>query len=375
MAPELETGTGIPETTTPTAATEPTAPIQTTATEPTTPAAETQPQSKEAAEPEITLSENGEISLSDNYFNELFPGLEDTEQNQAEGQEDSSDPSQQPAAAPAAPAEYTDKDLPGLTLETLDRNRLPAAVKAYLPFLDDYTQRTTGDFQKMRDYAAQLETRLALLQAGSPQAAPAQAPEPPKVLGQKELVEAAKSTAAGQLGIKPDEIDLYDPTHLTALSAASAELAIKNQQAAQKQAQRETDERDYGVFANNLYAQPDYAPFEAWVAQSLARQNLTFRDVTSTVARTGDYRGYMNALQEAYQTFRRLQAQTPPQPQAQVPRQAPPQPQQRPAGVSVPRLESGGGGGAQSTPKLDYARFSAADLDAQAKLLMEAGFV
>jgi hypothetical protein len=266
-------------------------------------------------------------------------------------------------------AEYTETDIAGLPLDQMDRARFPAAVKAYLPAFDRYMQSIGAEYRQLQNYTAQLEARLAASGAKNAPDGVNTPTEAPKSLNQKELLEAARKTAAERLGVKPEDLDFYDAAHLTALTAATTELTIKNRESAARSEQRAAEAGEYLAFSQSVARLPDFAEFENWVRGRLAEKGETFDRVRAVVEQTGDYRGYMNGIRNAYQAFKARGSAPDPA------RGVAPGPVIGGAAPRPPQLEGGGGNPPSGTVVLDFAKFASADSDTQARLLRAAGYV
>lgn len=291
-------------------------------------------------QPEITLSEDGEVAFSESFF-----GGHD-ESGSEDGPAQTPEPAAQPEATEAAG--YTDDDLRDTPWEEWDPERISGDVKRYIPFLQEQLAR--------RQAAAAQMQAVRMAQAQPPRASAAG----PAVLSQKEITEAAQKMARERLGLKEgEELDLYEPEHVAALSLAAQETRARNQYEIAQFRRAEAEQRQFGAFAADLASRSDFAEFDRWVTGRLATAGLRPEQLQDYVAQTGDIAGVQRTVAGWYQTWRQQRSAP-----AAAAKQAP-----RPPVVET------GTGAAPERKVINLRDFGDMDEDDQARALMDAGLV
>lgn len=300
-------------------------------------------------QPEITLSEDGEVAFSDSFFGGRDGGERERE---SEGE---SAPEPHPEPEPAI-AGYTDDDLRDTPWEEWDPERISGDVKRYIPFMQEQLARRQAA-------AAQMQAvRMAQAQA------PRQAAAGPAVLSQKEITEAAQKMARERLGLKEgEELDLYEPEHVAALSLAAQETRARNQYEIAQFRRVEAEQRQFGAFAADLASRSDFAEFDRWVTGRLATAGLRPEQLQDYVAQTGDIAGVQRTVTGWYQAWRQ-QRSAPAAPAAAA---APAGTKQAPR----PPVVETGTGAAPERKVINLRDFGDMDEDDQARALMDAGLV
>ena len=187
----------------------------------------------------------------------------------------------------------------------------------------------------------------------------------------KEIAALARKVAAERLGVKPEDLDTYDPEHVAALGMAVQDIAARNKAevaAWQGQAQAQ---QDLQRFAVDLASQPDFQQFDSWVTGRLASAGMSADQLLVYVQQTGDLAGVQRAVTEMYREWKSQGAQAPQGAQPQSPQQQKPQGAVLP---KVPALESANGA-AQVRKTVDLRGFGDMDDDSQARALIEMGLV
>jgi hypothetical protein len=324
-------------------------------------ASESTPISPEGiAEDQAGITEDGEVVFGDKFFDDLISPEEPGIQNEAR--------------IAQTQQEYTLEEVQGIPFEQIDRARLPASVKAYLPAFDSYYQQRMQEMTQLQQYAQTLETQLQQGVIAPAQATPSQQPQryidTLSVLEPQQLTERARAAAAERLKIKPEEIDTFDANHVAALTMAATELTVRNSQTLAKREEYARDLHDCNLFISKLSTMPDYREFEQHILTTLNKAGHTPQTLMAYVARTGAIREYMGGVYAAYTQFRQAKGS---RPQSGVPSTAPQRsPAARPA---LPKLESSGAAPPQTRKNIDLNLFGQLDSDRQAKLLEEAGYL
>jgi hypothetical protein len=274
------------------------------------------------------LTGNGEVEFGDDFFNGLLPRESEPEEAEPKGAE----------------SLYTPEDLkraiPG-SLSALAAERMPDAVRPYYEAVQEHIagiEQTLGRREAVvLERERQIEAFLRQVQAQQAQPqAQERAQAPAATATAKELAAGAVRAAAEKLGIKPDEIDTLDATHVAAITLAANEMAEAERGEALKRtqaAETEAKQRDFGNFLSQLAGQPGYAEFDQWSLSKLAEEGATPQDIIAYASRTGDYEGVKRKLAAMYREWTQAQTST-----KTAAAQA-----QKPANLPAPALESSGG--------------------------------
>ena len=149
----------------------------------------------------IALDDDGELQFGDKFFDayrEDFGAPQGG--HEPERKEDG------PANAAPSPAFYTVDELKAFeSVDQIDPARFPEAMQPYLPVIRDYVLALQRQVGLLRSMEASRSTPR-------PQA---QAPQAPRPMGHKEIAALASKVAAERLGVKPEDLDTYDPEHVS----------------------------------------------------------------------------------------------------------------------------------------------------------------
>mgnify|MGYP000888842871 CR=1 FL=1 len=305
----------------------------------------------------VALDDDGELLFGDKFF--------DTYREDFGAPQGGQEPEQKedgPANAAPSPAFYTVDELKAFeSVDQIDPARFPEAMQPYLPVIRDYVlglQRQVGLLRSME----------ASRSAPRPQT---QAPQAPRPMEHKEIAALARKVAAERLGVKPEDLDTYDPEHVAALGMAVQDIAARNRAevaAWQGQAQAQ---QDLQRFAVDLASQPDFQQFDAWVTGRLASAGMSADQLLVYVQQTGDLAGVQRAVTEMYREWKSQGAQAPQGAQPQSPQQ------QKPQGAVLPKVPvvESANGAAQGRKTVDLRGFGDMDDDSQARALIEMGLV
>lgn len=307
----------------------------------------------------VALDDNGELLFGDKFFDtyrEDFGAPQD-----AQGADQTQNPAE-PAQATPPPAFYTADELKSFdSIDQIDPARFPEAMQPYLPVIRDYVLALQRQVGLLRSMEASRSTPR-------PQA---QAPQAPRPMEHKEIAALARKVAAERLGVKPEDLDTYDPEHVAALGMAVQDIAARNRAevaAWQGQAQAQ---QDLQRFAVDLASQPDFQQFDAWVTERLASAGMSADQLLVYVQQTGDLAGVQRAVTEMYREWKSQGAQAPQGAQPQSPQQ------QKPQGAVLPKVPvvESANGAAQGRKTVDLRGFGDMDDDSQARALIEMGLV
>ena len=299
---------------------------QTTATlEATTEVAE----APSTPEPVMSLSEDGELDVSDGFWGD----------GAGASVEDEPAPEPVPEAPPETLSGYTDDELRDTPWEQWDEARITGDVKRYIPFLRD-----------------QMERRARVAQMMGPPMRPMPQPQPAPQMGTKEITAAATRAAKEKLGLKDDDaLDFYEPEHVAALSLAAQEIQARQHADAARAERTAQDVRAFGDFAVSLAGRSDFAEFDRWVTGRLAAAGMHPEQLREYAVRTGDVAGVHRTVAGWYQAWQEQKA--------------------KPKAAQKPPVVEGGTGGVPGKRGVDLRGFGDMDDDDQARALMDMGLV
>lgn len=180
---------------------------------------QTEPSQADApGESQITLSESGELDISDNFWDEHPKEPARTPQT----------PTPEQPAAHYTPEELAEAFING----NIDETKLK-------PELTEYYKAINAIAQRRQEAQRQAQLRQAQLQQAQLQQAQQQTPQTQPEMSKESwarLKEVGKIVAAQRyLGIEPGAFDEYDPNHVAAQNMAMIELREQAQQMAQTQ--------------------------------------------------------------------------------------------------------------------------------------------
>ena len=280
------------------------------------------------SEPEVTMTEDGEVEFSDDFFTDF-------------GSDE-----------PELPKMYTEDELKATPFEAWDVNRLEGDVRDYIPIVRDQMLRR------------QMEMQLSQRPSTPPTM------NAPRQYTPSELADAAKNVACERLGLDdPDDFDEYESEHQAAMKLAMDELSQRrNMEVAQYQRAAQ-GYQDLQNFNAALVRQPDYMEFDRWFSGKLQEAGVTAAQVNAGLqeyARRsgGDYGALKGVIAGWYQEFRGERDGN----RGGMPR----------SGNRVnrpPVLERAGGSGYNERGRVNMRNFGELDPDAQAKALMRMGIV
>lgn len=302
----------------------------------------------------VALGDDGELLFGDKFFDSYREDFGAPQDAQGTGQ---GQPPAEPAQATPPPAFYTADELKSFdSIDQIDPARFPEAMQPYLPVIRDYVLALQRQVGLLRSMEASRSTPR-------PQA---QAPQAPRPMEHKEIAALARKVAAERLGVKPEDLDTYDPEHVAALGMAVQDIAARNRAEVAAWQGHAQAQQDLQRFAVDLASQPDFQQFDAWVTGRLASAGMSADQLLVYVQQTGDLAGVQRAVTEMYREWKSQGAQAPqgaqqPRPQGAVP-------------PKVPVVESANGA-AQVRKTVDLRGFGDMDDDSQARALIEMGLV
>ena len=307
----------------------------------------------------VALGDDGELLFGDKFFDTYREDFGAPQDAQGTGQ---GQPPAEPAQATPPPAFYTADELKSFdSIDQIDPARFPEAMQPYLPVIRDCVlalQRQVGLLRSME----------ASRSASRPQA---QAPQAPRPMEHKEIAALARKVAAERLGVKPEDLDTYDPEHVAALGMAVQDIAARNRAEVAAWQGHAQAQQDLQRFAVDLASQPDFQQFDAWVTGRLASAGMSADQLLVYVQQTGDLAGVQRAVTEMYREWKSQGAQAPQGAQPQSPQQ------QKPQGAVLPKVPvvESANGAAQGRKTVDLRGFGDMDDDSQARALIEMGLV
>ena len=298
---------------------------QTTATLEATSSEVDAAQAPQAPEPVMSLSEDGELDVSDGFW--------------GDGAGASVEDEPAPEPVPEAPVVYTDDELRDTPWEQWDEARITGDVKRYIPFLRD-----------------QMERRARVAQMMGPQHRPMPQPPAAPQMGTKEIAAEAAKAAKAKLGLGEDDaLDFYEPEHVAALSLAAQEIQASQREAVARAERTAQDVRAFEEFAAGLAARSDFAEFDRWVTGRLASAGMHPEQLREYAVRTGDVAGVHRTVAGWYQAWQEQKA--------------------KPKAAQKPPVVEGGTGGVPGKRGVDLRGFGDMDDDDQARALMDMGLV
>ena len=327
---------------------------------------------KDALPPDgLALDEDGALQFGDAFFDSFREppvpmGFQQNQEPKAEqaSNQASEGQGQDPQAAATQPVgNYTPDELMTTPLEQIQETRFPEAMRPYLPVVRDYILGLHRQIELL--HGMQTQPLQPTRQATSPQREPT-APQPLGTMGPKDWAKAAQKLACERLGIPEGEIDCYDPEHVAALSMAAQEVS-EQRRAETAQAQRSRQERqEFSRFSAELVGRPDFAEFDRWVTDRLARAGMSSDQLYEYARQTGDIAGVHRTVAEMYQIWQGQKggSQKTGGNANSATRNAP----------KVPVVESAGGT-AQIKKSFDVKRLGELDEDEQARAFMDMGLV
>lgn len=307
----------------------------------------------------VALGDDGELLFGDKFFDTYREDFGAPQDAQGTGQ---GQPSAEPAQATPPPAFYTADELKSFdSIDQIDPARFPEAMQPYLPVIRDYVLALQRQVGLLRSMEASRSTPR-------PQA---QAPQAPRFMEHKEIAALARKVAAERLGVKPEDLDTYDPEHVAALGMAVQDIAARNKAEVAAWQGHAQAQQDLQRFAVDLASQPDFQQFDAWVTGRLASAGMSADQLLVYVQQTGDLAGVQRAVTEMYREWKSQGAQAPQGAQPQSPQQ------QKPQGAVLPKVPvvESANGAAQVRKTVDLRGFGDMDDDSQARALIEMGLV
>jgi hypothetical protein len=295
-----------------------------------------------AGENDITLGEDGELSIPDSFWDDM--GLDaGTEKPEPAHPEPAHPEPAHPEPAPAPVAHYTPEEFgAAFAAGTIDEARLSPDIAKF--------------------YSA------AMAKVQPPQAPQMPQQQPAAMTPQQYtmLRDAAKRVAAkNYLGINPDEFDEMDPSHLEAQRFAMGQIQTRAQEIATARAAEAARAQQLASEIGSLdaeYRQKDPEFFEKH--ESVMRHYIQRMPYSAAVEaiwaiQTGDIANIKKFLNDVYQDYKKG-------------RPAP----VRPAPVTPPAVMKAGGGPAENknTGVVDAEELTGMSPDEQADWLLKNGF-
>jgi hypothetical protein len=312
----------------------------------------------------LALDEEGELQFGDAFFDAFREEGAPAEPKQKQEPEPETAPQgqPQPQAAETPPTGfYTPEELTATPLEQIQDARFPEAMRPYLPVIRDYVlglHRQIGLLQGM-----QAQQGHSPQQAASPQSEPT-APRHPKTMGPKDWAAAAQKLACERLGIPEGGIDCYDPEHVAALSMAAQEISEQRRAEAAQAQHTQQAYQEFTKFSAELAGRPDFAEFDRWVTDKLAKAGMSSDQLYEYARRTGDIAGVHRTVAEMYQMWQGQKGAVQ-KPDVKPGTQSP---------QKIPVVEVSGGA-AQVKKSFDVSRLGELEEDEQAKVFMDMGLV
>ena len=307
-----------------------------------------QQQSQE--EPEIGITEDGEVTFKDGFFGDFSKKAEEDVTNK---QPSTTTPQQ------TTPNYYTDEELQNIPFEQWDMARMPEEVRRYAEVLNKQREIQFKQ-QRAQQQAEQIRNTPMPNLLG----------EEPKPYTPKELVESANKLAMERLKIKEDDFDPeYDAEHRAAVDIAKNDLIQQRNYEAAVYRQKATEFNDLMNFNANLVKIPDYDKFSEWYDNAIQKIGKTNQQVQNELVSVAQQRGcyeVMRIIQSWYKTFKQQAAQ-----QAQAVEVKP----QKEKAKIPPKLESTQGGNTSNRKTYNMRDFGQLDDDAQAQALIDMGIV
>lgn len=275
-----------------------------TAAAPATPT-ESSPAEVPASEPEIAVTSDGEVMISDSLWEEPEKPAQPEQDAQSEGDNDvnnapplSSTPlinTQQPTP-PTQPVMYTDEELRETPFEQWDETRISGDVSRYIPFFKEQLARRRAQAEFVARHNAQA---LAAPQQNAPQM-----PQAPQPYTPKELSEAAVKLARERLKLDDDdEFDMYEPEHFAAMQQATGELQAARREEIAKFQHAAQGQEQFGRFWADMSARADINDFNNWATETLIRNGQRPEMIADYIKNTGDYAGGIQAVNMLYQGY------------------------------------------------------------------------
>ena len=286
--------------------------------------------------PEVSLTEDGELNFSDDFFGDI----QDTPEN--ENKEVNS-------PSVSAPSYYTDDDLQNIPYEQWEEARMPEEVKRYAKFLNAQTLARQ-----------QAQQRIQQIPSTPPNL------QEPKQYTAKELNQEAISLAAKNLGLKSaDDIDEYDSEHRTAVDMARQELMQKRNADIASYQQKSSEWQDFQKFNIELLGRPDFRTFDQWFINECKVRGTTPEQVQAGLFQIannsdGGYKEVQRIVSGWYNIFKN--SNVPPKKATQRVK-------------TPPILESSRGGNFEGRKSVNLKTFGELDDDAQARALIDMGIV
>ena len=279
----------------------------------------------DAPEPEVSLTEDGEVNFSDDFFGDV---------------EDEPEPEEPPY--------YTDEELSRIPFEQWDRSRLHGDIQKFLPI-----------------YEEQLRRRQAQQQVMQRRGLPAFLKQPQEYTPQ-ELADEAEKLACEKLGLDdPDDFDEYEKTHQAAFKLASDELSEARRTARAVYERGVSEWTELQRFNAELAGRPDFPEFDRWVCGKFRANGVTPAQVDAAFMEYakqsgGDFRNVQGVIANWYKEFQQERGARP-RPRARMSR--------------PPVLESTRGSSYEGRRSVKMSDFREMDMDRQADALMKMGIV
>ncbi len=217
---------------------------------------------QETGEQGITLGEDGELNIPDDFWGEGEAAPETPEPEPA--QEATAEPAKPEGDEPGEQTFYTPEEVAeAFAAGNVDPEKLRPELRDYYKAIDG-RMRQSADAQRVQQELARQQQQPA---------------QPSAPVSWEQLMEASKVLAArNYLGIKPEEFDEFDPRHAAARNIAMQEIRDRAQAMYQQQAYQQRCYAEVAnVYSSYLQSVPEFNEiaerfFPMW------RENLTVRD-------------------------------------------------------------------------------------------------
>ena len=300
-------------------------------------------------EPEIALSEDGELKFRDDFY-----GYDEDEQTQ---EQQSGQDGREVSRSTEQPVYYTQEELSAIPFEQWDKAKLPKEV--------------AGCYDAVAAQIAQRQQAAQRQQQIRNTPLPDFLGEAPKPFTPKELAQAAREAAMKSLNIQnaedfePD----YNEEQRAALDMARMNLLQQRQYETAVYNQRAGEMRDLMDFNQRVVAMPDFREFNQWYQDTLKKVGKSEQEVNAALYQIAQQQGghaVMRQVSNWYQMYKAEAAKKNPMPA--------PQPRKR---VSPQTLESSRGGDSVSSSRsgFDGKAFSRMTPEQQQQAFIDMGLV
>ncbi|MBR1603842.1 MAG: hypothetical protein IJ667_10435 [Synergistaceae bacterium] len=284
------------------------------------------PQPELPKDSEIGVNEDGELTISDDFFSEASEAKQQEPEQPEQGLSD----------------DYF-RDTP---FEQWDESKLTGDVTYYVQFVKEQLARRQAQANFMAQQAELQKQQEAQL---------------PKPYTAKELADDANKLARERLGLDADEeIDMYDPEHYAAMQQAVNELNAQREEQISKAKNLNQAQAQFGQYWADLSSKSYFNDFDSWITGVLNKSGKSPQMLADYIQRTGDFEGaqrVLNTWQNAY-----LQ-------QKQANRN------QVKTNARIPSIENANNAVQTGGRRFNLAAFKEMDDEQQAQALINAGYV